>query len=96
MLSEIDRLSWKFYKIYHDHTDAQPELKLNEEVVEFLSASTDEAKLEEAADVAIVLVTQLEIIGFDIFDLMYAMESKLKINIDRTWEKQPDGTIKHI
>jgi len=75
----------------------QPELKLAEEVAEFLEAEHDtDAKLKEAADVLIVVATQLTYEGYTMEDLAHAVQEKLLINLARTWAKNPDGTVSHV
>ena len=75
----------------------QPELKLAEEVAEFLEAEHDtDAKLLEAADVFIVVATQLTYEGYTMEDLAHAVQEKLLINLARTWAKNPDGTVSHV
>ena len=83
--------------LFSTHTSTQPEMKLAEEVAEFLEAEHDtDAKLLEAADEFIVVATQLTYEGYTIDDLAHAVQEKLMVNLARTWAKNPDGTISHV
>lgn len=73
-----------------------PQNKLKEEVGEFLTAQTKEDKLKEAADVTIVLATQLAVYGYTFSDFLKEIERKLDINLMRNWVLQADGTIRHV
>ena len=78
-------------------TPSDPELKLPEEVAEFLAAPTfTRARLEEAADVSIVLLTQLAYEGFNLNELLHAVQEKLVTNVNRKWRLDSDGIAHHI
>lgn len=85
-----------WYTIFRKHTFVQPRAKLKEEVEEFLEADSKEEQLREGADVMIVVLTQLFMHGYTFEDVQHAVEYKLGVNINRVWERQPDGTIHHI
>ena len=78
-------------------TSSAPELKLLEEVSEFREAQAfTRARLQEAADVTIVLLTQLAYEGFNLEELLHAVQDKLVLNVGRKWTKDSDGVLHHI
>ena len=78
-------------------TSVDPELKLPEEVAEFLAApASTRARLQEAADVSIVLLTQLTYEGFNLDELLRAVQEKLVTNVGRKWRLDSDGIAHHI
>lgn len=88
----------EFFKIFMRNTNYHgvPQLKLAEEVEEFLTATDRYERLQEAADVIIVVGTQMYAEGWNFNDVLNAVYEKLEINIHRTWNLNPDGTISHI
>ena len=93
---QIQNLMVRWRNVYLEHTDRPPENKLAEEVDEFLTAQPRSIhKLEEGADVCIVVMTQLLHDGWSVTQLMDQIVDKLFINIEREWVVNPDGTISH-
>ena len=78
-------------------TSSAPEMKLLEEVAEFHEAQAfTRARLQEAADVTIVLLTQLAYEGFNLDELLHAVQDKLVVNVGRKWRRDSDGVLHHI
>lgn len=71
-------------------TDNQ-RLKVLKEAQEFADTPT----LEEAADVFITIVGACQVHGWSMRELAGAVDAKMKINRQRTWEQLPDGTYQH-
>jgi predicted house-cleaning noncanonical NTP pyrophosphatase (MazG superfamily) len=88
----MTRLIRQWLKQLQSLTDAEPALKLSEECAEFMGNPS----LEEAADIVIVLLTQLASRGVTGKHLRRAVRDKLKVNLSRNWERRPDGTIHHV
>lgn len=80
----------------HVHTDGQPLDKLPEEVAEFLEDQDPDDRLAEAADVIIVVLTQMQWEGYRTAEVMDEVNRKLLVNIFRRWARNPDGTISHV
>ena len=78
-------------------TASDPQAKLQEEVDEFLQAETfTRARLEEAADVTIVLLTQLAYESFSLEDLLTEVHRKIGVNNTRRWRRDEHGVLHHI
>lgn len=66
---------------------------LTEEFHEFLNETfNNENRLEEAADIIIILYAWAK---FNHYDLHTAIDKKMAKNRLRTWKIQPDGTGRH-
>ena len=97
IVSEIKRVLPVWVRLFREHTDGDPEAKLQEEVDEFLEEHSGNAKLGEAADVVIVMLTQLYVDGgYEIWDLLDEVHRKIGVNLTRQWTRNPDGTISHV
>lgn len=97
MILKLQRLAIGWHSVFRELSDGQPQTKLAEEVSEFLEAERRSThKLEEAADVVIVVITQLTDEGFTVRDLMAAVAAKLSVNIRRTWKLNSDGSVSHV
>ena len=93
---DIHQLLTMWYNVFLELSELEPQNKLLEVVHEFLGAEPKtSAKLEEAADVCIVMMTQLLREGWTPTDLAYSVIDKLQININREWVTNADGTISH-
>ena len=93
----IQQLLDEWANVYNGLASAPPQAKLPEEVGEFIEAqSFTRAKLEEGADVVIVVLTQLAYDGFNVEELKQAVQEKLIVNVNRKWRLKPNGTISHI
>jgi NTP pyrophosphatase (non-canonical NTP hydrolase) len=81
------------------HTEEGHYNKLKEEVKELGQTLNDEtiySKAKELADVMLVCMSYADSIGLTYEQLKGFMSAKVIINNTRIWEKQPDGTYKHI
>ena len=97
IVSEIQRVVPVWVRRFHELTDSDPEAKLQDEVEEFLAEPSGNAKLGEAADVVIVMLTQLYVDGgYEVWDLLDEVHRKLGVNLTRQWAQNPDGTISHV
>lgn len=85
-----------YHGIFKPLTDVEPRAKLQEECDEFMEAETPEEQLEEAADILLVIGIQLISKGYSLEDLLQEANRKVIVNIQREWEKTPDGTIHHV
>lgn len=91
----LDRWVNKFSTLVSDPRTAQN--KLQEEVDEFLQAMPGSVhKREEAADVLIVVLTQMEVEDVSIEEVLWSVEEKLHVNLQRNWALNPDGTVSHV
>lgn len=64
--------------------------KFREEADEFFYSG---GSREESADIVIALCAYANLEGYSLFD---EIESKMAVNRDRQWERQPDGTYRHV
>lgn len=97
MVEFFQRLLTSWTTIHDSLAQARPKDKLQEEVDEFLAEENQtNEKLEEGADVIIVVLTDLTSDGFSVEDISSAVISKLNVNIHRKWEVNEDGTLSHI
>lgn len=67
--------------------------KLEDEWEEMHIAYADEQKAKEAADVYVVLVQYVNLLGYDLHDLV---DAKMDINRKRKWDVRPGGVAQHI
>ncbi len=51
--------------------------------------------VEEAADVLIALVGTAQHQHWSVADLADAVDAKVRVNMERVWTQQPDGTWQH-
>lgn len=97
MTESIQERLTKWAALFQSLTDGRAQAKLPEEMQEFLEAvSGTEHKLEEGADVVIVVLTQLTTEGFTLVDLLEAVDTKLLVNLERRWKRHADGTVSHV
>ena len=67
--------------------------KLDDEFTEMGEAKDDEQCAKEAADVYVVLVQYVNLLGYDLHDLV---DAKMAINRRRKWDVRPGGVAQHI
>lgn len=79
------------WSLFREHKNGSGIAKLPEEVQEFI----EDPCLEEAADVLICVLVELHQRGFHSQQLLDAVEAKMKVNLERTWTRQEDGTYHH-
>lgn len=97
MIAKTQDLLIQWHALFRSVTTGPPQNKILEEASEFLDAEPRSShKLEEAADVVIVVLTQLTDEGFTVKDLLRAVQRKLNINLRRKWRLHDDGTVSHI
>lgn len=81
---ELQTLMGQWLAVFWSHSESAPEAKLQEEVDEFLAADHRTLhKLEEAADVMIVVMAEVLAEGFTLPALSLTLRNKLNINIAR-------------
>lgn len=96
-IESIQGLLDQWVALFKSLTSGSPQAKLPEETREFLDAEDGTAhKLEEAADVIIVTMTELAFEGFTLAELADAIQAKLLTNLSRQWALHDDGTVSHV
>jgi NTP pyrophosphatase (non-canonical NTP hydrolase) len=67
-------------------------IRIEEEWQELQNAETTEDRIEEAVDLIIVLAAYIAKLGLE---AQYHIDQKMRINRQRQWNIQPDGTGRH-
>lgn len=95
-VSTTQALLNRWHAIVLSHDQRRPEIKLQEEVTEFLEAKGRDRKLQEGADVIIVVLTQLSRDHWTLIEVLNEVARKLKVNIGRKWAVDSTGVLSHI
>lgn len=66
--------------------------KLQEEVKEFI----EDPGVLEGADILICVMIKIREQGGTLNELFFNVYEKMRLNLTRTWERQPDGTLHHV